>query len=81
MINFWNSAAIVYLFILLIGTCWMVCDEDNWNKNKSSLRLTIEMWIVNTLLIMWIASMAVFPLLIAFGQAASNGDMWGLIPI
>ena len=80
MLNVWNTAALVYLIVLLLGTMWALNDTD-WDKEKSSLRLKIEMWALQAIMLMWILSMVVFPVCLLLGQAASSGDVWGLIKI
>ena len=80
MINFWNSLAFVYLIIILVGIAWSICDFDSI-KDKSLTRLNIEIFCMNVILIMLISSPIVFAILLIFGKEASEGNMWGLIPI
>ena len=80
MINFWNSLAFVYLIIILVGIAWSIGDTD-LTKNKSLTRLNIEIFCMNVIMIMLISSPIVFVMLLMFGKSASEGNMWGLIPI
>lgn len=82
MLNFWNTAALIYLFILGFGTVWMLDVpklEDELKKPMWQLKL--EGFFLNVIAFMWIFSMIAFPLFLAFGHAASVGDMWGVIKI
>lgn len=80
MINFWNSLAFVYLIIILVGIAWSI-DGTDLTKNKSLTRLNIEIFCMNVIMIMLISSPIVFVMLLMFGKSASEGNMWGLIPI
>lgn len=79
MINFWNSLALVYLVIILIGICWII--DDDPNKDKSLTRLRIEIFCMNVITFMLIFSPIALVMLLMFGKEASEGNMWGLIPI
>ena len=82
MLNFWNTAAMVYLFILLIGTMWMLDVpklEDELKKPMWQLKL--EGFFLDVIAFMWLFSMIAFPLFLGLGHAASVGDVWGLISI
>lgn len=80
MLNFWNTCALIYLFILLIGTAWTF-DDPCCNKDKSIWRLNVEIFFLQAIAYMWIFSMIAFPVFLILGDCASKGDMWGLIPI
>lgn len=80
MINFWNSLALIYLIIILIGIVWSIGDFDSIT-DKSLTRLKIEIFCMNAIMIMLISSPIVFVMLLMFGKEASEGNMWGLIPI
>lgn len=80
MLNFWNTAAVVYLMILLFGLIWMLDDNDRMT-DKSIRRLNIEIRIMQVIICMWILSMIVFPVLMILGQYASAGEVWGLIKV
>ena len=80
MINFWNSLAFVYLILLLIGIVWMI-DDVGSSKVKSVIRLKFEIFCLQALVIGLAASPILFVMLLMFGKAASEGNMWGLIPI
>lgn len=80
MLNFWNTAAVVYLMILLFDLIWMLDDNDRMT-DKSIRRLNIEIRIMQVTMCMWILSMIVFPVLMILGQYASAGEVWGLIKV
>lgn len=80
MLNFWNTAAVVYLMILLLGLIWMLDDNEHMT-DKSIRRLNIEIRIMQVIMCMWILSMIVFPVLMILGQYASAGEVWGLIKV
>ena len=79
MLNVWNTTALVYLILLLLGTMWSF--NDDFDKDKSMTRLTIEIWALRILMFMWVFSMVAFPLFLILGQYASSGDVWGLIKV
>ena len=80
MLNVWNTAALVYLMLLLLGTMWTF-EDNNSDKDKSMTRLTIELWAIQAIMLMWVFSMVAFPLFLMLGQYASSGDVWGLIKV
>lgn len=81
MLNFWNTTAIVYLILMLLGMIWMLDDDEKRWDSKSIRRLSIECRIMQAIMCMWVLSMIVFPVLMILGQYASAGEVWGLIKV